>query len=163
MPAKDNTMLFYEEYMRVCIAEAKKAAAVGEVPVGAIVVHGNDIISRAHNMVETLRDPTAHAEILAIRGAAEHLGMRRLAECTLYVTLEPCVMCAGAILSAGLKRLVYGAFSDTCGACASVANIFELGFGEHVPFVRSGVLAPKIMQECGSLLTEFFKKNRKQL
>lgn len=149
-----------EEYMEKALALALRAAENGEVPVGAIVVDKNgEIIGEAHNRREELKSPTAHAELLAIEQAAKRLQSRRLSECTLYVTLEPCPMCAGAIMNAGLKRLVYGAFDEKNGACASVVTLFEEGF-THIPLVRSRVLEKR----CGQILTSFFEglRDKKQ-
>ncbi len=150
-------MLFDEEMMLKAIELAKKAYDMGETPVGAIVVdkEGN-IIGEGYNRRESDNSPTAHAEILAIESAAKHSGSWRLTDCTLYVTLEPCPMCAGAIINSRLKRLVYGAFDEKGGACASVVNLFELPFN-HKPLVRSRVLE----KECGELLTSFFENLRK--
>lgn len=145
-----------EEYMEKALALAQKAAQNGEVPVGAVVVDKNgEIIGEGCNRREELRSPTAHAEMLAIEQAAKTLQSRRLTGCTLYVTLEPCPMCAGAIMNAGLKRLVYGAFDEKNGACASVATLFDEKF-THIPLVRSRVLEKR----CGDILTEFFSELR---
>lgn len=150
-------MLYDEEMMLKALELAKKAYSMGEIPVGAIVVDGDgNIIGEGYNRRESDNSPTAHAEMLAIEKAAEALGRWRLSECTLYVTLEPCPMCAGAIINSRLKRVVYGAFDDKGGACASVVNLFELPFN-HKPLVRSRVLE----KECGELLTEFFYNLRK--
>lgn len=150
-------MLYDEEMMLKALELAKKAYSLGEIPVGAIVVDGDgNIIGEGYNRRESDNSPTAHAEMLAIEKAAETLGHWRLSECTLYVTLEPCPMCAGAIINSRLKRVVYGAFDDKGGACASVVNLFELPFN-HKPMVRSRVLE----KECGELLTEFFYNLRK--
>ncbi len=147
-----------EEFMTVCIDLAKRAMEIGECPVGAIVVDENDnIIGRGYNRRECDNSPTAHAEILAIEEAARNKNSWRLSDCTLYVTLEPCPMCAGAIINSRLKRLVYGAFDEKGGACASVMNLFEYPFN-HTPLVRSRIL----QEECSSLLTEFFKNLRQQ-
>lgn len=149
-------MLFDEEMMLLAIEEAKKAAEAGDVPVGAVIVDANgDIIAKAHNTREVCGSPTAHAEISAIEAAAKAIGSRRLTDCTLYVTLEPCPMCAGAVINSGLKRLVYGAFDEKGGACASVINLFECKFS-HRPLVRSRVLE----KECAALLTGFFERLR---
>lgn len=150
-------MLFDEEMMLKAIELAKKAYEIGEIPIGAIVVDKDgNIIGEGYNRRESDNSPTAHAEILAIEAAAKHLGSWRLTDCTLYVTLEPCPMCAGAIINSRLKRVVYGAFDDKGGACASVINLFELPFN-HKPLVRSRILE----RECGELLTEFFNNLRK--
>lgn len=150
-------MLFDEEMMLKAIELAKKAYEIGEIPIGAIVVDKDgNIIGEGYNRRESDNSPTAHAEILAIEAAAKHLGSWRLTDCTLYVTLEPCPMCAGAIINSRLKRVVYGAFDDKGGACASVVNLFELPFN-HKPLVRSRILE----RECGELLTEFFNNLRK--
>ncbi len=151
-------MLFDEEMMLAALAEAKLAEAAGDVPVGAVITNADGgIIARAHNTREACGSPTGHAEINAIELAAKAVGSRRLSECTLYVTLEPCPMCAGAIINAGLKRLVYGAFDENGGACSSVVNLFECGFA-HTPLVRSRVLE----QECSALMTDFFRRLREK-
>ncbi|MBD5080827.1 MAG: nucleoside deaminase [Ruminococcaceae bacterium] len=150
-------MLFDEEMMLKALELAKKAYEMGETPVGAVVVDKDgNIIGEGYNRRECDNSPTAHAEILAIEAAAKYLGSWRLTDCTLYVTLEPCPMCAGAIINSRLKRLVYGAFDDKGGACASVVNLFELPFN-HKPLVRSRILE----KECGELLTSFFEDLRK--
>ncbi|MBD5383723.1 MAG: nucleoside deaminase [Ruminococcaceae bacterium] len=149
-------MTLDEEYMEKALSLAEKAAERGEIPVGAVVVDENgEIVGEGYNLRETLLSPTAHAEMIAIEAAAKRLGRRRLSDCTLYVTLEPCPMCAGAVMNAQLKRLVYGAFDDKNGACASVAALFDEKF-THIPRVRSRVLE----QRCGEILTEFFKNLR---
>lgn len=149
-------MTFDEEIMERALALASIAAERGEIPVGAVVVDANgDIIGEGYNRREELQSPIAHAEIIAIENSAKRLGTRRLTGCTIYVTLEPCPMCAGAIMNAGLKRLVYGAFDDKNGACASVVTLFDEKF-THVPMVRSRVLE----QRCGDILTEFFRSLR---
>ena len=151
-------MLFDEEMMLIAIDEAKAAAQIGEVPVGAVIIDGDgEVIARAHNIRETHNDPVGHAEIVAIRTAAERLGTRRLTDCTIYVTLEPCPMCAGAIMNAGLKRLVYGAFDENMGACASAVCLFEHKL-PYKPLVRSRVLE----KECAALMTDFFREQRKR-
>jgi len=149
-------MTIDEEYMEKALALAQQAALMGEVPVGAVVVDENgEIIGEGFNRREQLLSPTAHAEMLAIEQAAKTLKSRRLTGCTLYVTLEPCPMCAGAAMNAGLKRIVYGAFDEKNGACCSVAALFDEKF-THIPRVRSGILA----QRCGDILTEFFSRLR---
>lgn len=149
-------MTLDEEYMEKALALAEKAASLGEVPVGAIVVDKNGkVIGEGYNRREELRSPIAHAEMLAIEQAAKRLQSRRLTDCTLYVTLEPCPMCAGAVMNSGLKRLVYGAFDEKNGACASVVTLFDEKF-THVPLVRSRVLEKR----CGEVLTAFFSEIR---
>lgn len=149
-------MTLDEEYMTKALKLARRAFDLGECPVGAIVVAPDgSIIGEGYNLREKLQSPTAHAEILAIEQAAKALGSWRLTDCTLYVTLEPCPMCAGAIMNSRLKRLVYGAFDDKNGACASVVNMFEERF-THIPFVRSRIL----MEQCGAILTDFFRELR---
>lgn len=151
-----NVPLTDEEYMEKALLLAREAALREEIPVGAVVVDKDGaIIGEGFNRREELQSPTAHAEILAIESAAKTLKNRRLTGCTLYVTLEPCPMCAGAIMNAGLKRLVYGAFDDKNGACASVVTLFDEKF-THIPMVRSRVLREK----CGEILTNFFKDKR---
>ena len=150
-------MLYDEEMMLLAIEEAKKAAALGEVPVGAVVINENgEIIGTGYNTRETEQRPTGHAELIAIEKAAKHKSSWRLSDCTLYVTLEPCPMCAGAIMNARLKRVVYGAFDENGGACSSVIQLFENNFC-YKPLIRSRILE----RECASLLTDFFKNLRK--
>lgn len=149
-------MTLDEELMERALALAEKAASLGEIPVGAIVISPDgEIIGEGYNQREILQSPIAHAEVLAIEAAAKRLGTRRLTGCTLYVTLEPCPMCAGAIMNAGLKRLVYGAFDDKNGACASVVTLFDEKF-THIPMVRSRVLEKR----CGEVLSRFFQNLR---
>lgn len=153
---KFTPVLTDEEYMEKALELAREAASRGEIPVGALVVDKDGkIIGEGFNRREELQSPTAHAEVLAIEQAAKTLKNRRLSGCTLYVTLEPCPMCAGAVMNAGLKRLVYGAFDDKNGACASVAALFDEKF-THIPMVRSRVLKDR----CGEILSEFFKDKR---
>lgn len=150
-------MLLDEEYMLKAISLAEKAASIGECPVGALVIDRNgQIIGEGFNVCEKENTAIAHAEIIAIQKAAQSLKNWRLNDCTIYVTLEPCPMCAGAIINSRLKRLVYGAFDENSGACASVINIFDFPFN-HKPLVRSRILE----KECGLLLTNFFKDLRK--
>lgn len=149
-------MTLDEEYMTKALELAARAYELGECPVGAVVVDPDGkIIGEGYNLREQLQSPTAHAEILAIEQAAKALGSWRLTGCTLYVTLEPCPMCAGAVMNSRLKRLVYGAFDDKNGACASVVNLFEERF-THIPYVRSRIL----MEQCGDILTRFFRELR---
>lgn len=116
-------MLHDEKFMKMAIAEAEKARDASEIPVGAVIVKNGEVIARAHNLCEAQNDPTAHAEMLAIRAAGERLGTWRLSECTLYVTLEPCPMCTGAAINARVKRIVFGAKDPRAGACGSLCNL----------------------------------------
>ena len=138
--------------------EAQRAAERGEVPVGAVVVCHDRIIARSHNLTETLNDVTAHAEMQAITAAANYLGGKYLTDCALYVTVEPCVMCAGAIAWSQLGRLVFGASDDKCGACGSVCDLFSMNFNHH-PIAEKGVREA----ESTALLTEFFQNLRIEL
>lgn len=145
-----------ERFMAAAIDEALAAVEHGDVPVGAVVVHNGRIIGRGHNERERLQDPTAHAEIVAITAAATYLESWRLDGCDLYVTLEPCCMCAGAIVLARMRRVLFGASDPKGGACHSLYHILEDERLNHrVPF-ESGILG----RECGELLTEFFSKQR---
>jgi tRNA(Arg) A34 adenosine deaminase TadA len=144
------------DYLRASIAEAQDAEANGEVPVGAVVVHENRIIGRGQNRVLRDSDPTAHAEIVALREAGQHLSNYRLEDCALYATLEPCAMCAGAILHARIARLVYAAPDPKAGACGSVLSVMNHPQLNHQVEVTSGLLA----DECGQMLTNFFIKRR---
>lgn len=143
-------------WMKLALAEAERAMAEGEVPIGAVVVNDNQIVGRGRNQVEVFQDPTAHAEMLAITSAADTLQSRRLMDSTLYVTLEPCTMCAGAIVLARIKRVVFGAFDPKAGACGSLMNILADTRLNHQPEVVSGVLA----EECGNILSSFFQQLR---
>ena len=144
-------------FMRMALQEAAVAAEENEVPVGAIIVHGErKIIASDHNRREQLRDPTAHAEMLAITQASETLGTWRLDECTLYVTLEPCPMCAGAIVQARIPRVVYGADDPKAGAVQSLFKILNDGRLNHQSAVISGIL----LEECGDILSRFFQRQR---
>jgi tRNA(adenine34) deaminase len=146
----------HEEGMRAALTEAQKALDEGEVPVGAVVVHDGMIVGRGHNQMERLQDATAHAEILTIGAAATTLGTWRLSECTLYVTLEPCIMCAGALVQSRIGLLVYGAHDPKAGACGSRIDILgEPWLNHHVPLV-SGVMA----EESSHALSAFFEMKR---
>lgn len=145
-----------EHFMREALSQAELGRAAGEVPVGAVVVKDDEIVGRGFNAPISLCDPTAHAEVQALREAAARLGNYRLPGCSLYVTLEPCAMCAGAILHARVSRVVFGAKDPRTGACGSVVDLFsELRLNHHAE-VRGGVLA----EECGALLREFFAQRR---
>jgi tRNA(adenine34) deaminase len=157
MNLSDEELRFIDErMMRQAIAGADKALESDDVPVGAVVVHDGNIIGRGHNQRELLQDPTAHAEMIALTAAATAVGSWRLDGCTMYVTLEPCVMCAGALVLARIDRLVYGAFDPKAGACGSIYNIVEDQQLNHRMKVSSGILA----EECGGMLTEFFARKR---
>jgi tRNA(adenine34) deaminase len=143
-------------YMLQAISQAHNAWALGEVPVGAIVVREGEIIATGFNQPIGTHDPTAHAEIMALRAAAEITGNYRLPGCELYVTLEPCAMCAGAMLHARLAKVVYGALDPKTGACGSIVNLFAETRLNHHATVVGGVLAA----ECGALLRDFFAERR---
>ena len=145
-----------EYYMRQALAEARAALEHDDVPVGAVVVRGSRIIGRGHNQREQLADPTAHAEMIALTAAAEHLRQWRLENCTLYVTLEPCTMCAGAIVLARLPRLVFGTDDPKAGACGSLYTVCDDPRLNHQVPTTGNVLA----HECAELLREFFAKKR---
>ncbi len=156
-PVKENQTAD-EFYMQLALDLAKSAAQAGEVPVGAIIVKDGVIIGRGSNAPIGKHDPTAHAEIQAMRDAAQHLGNYRLVDCTLYVTLEPCAMCTGAIQHARISRLVYGASDPKTGACGSVVNLMAEPKLNHHAKITSGVMA----NECGTTLTTFFAARRKK-
>jgi tRNA(adenine34) deaminase len=143
-------------YMQAALALAAEGEILGEVPVGAVVVKDGEIIGRGFNTPISSADPTAHAEVRALRAAARHAGNYRLTGCTLYVTLEPCAMCAGAILHARIARLVFGAPDPKAGACGSVVDLFADARLNHHTCVAGGVLAA----ECGALLKRFFAAKR---
>ena len=145
-------------WMQQALDQARLAAQCGEVPVGAIVVKNGAVIGRGFNQPIGQHDPTAHAEIQAMREAAAHLGNYRLVDCELYVTLEPCAMCAGAIQHARIARLVYGASDPKTGACGSVVDLMAEAKLNHHADVVSGVMA----EECGKLLSEFFRARRQK-
>ena len=144
------------EYLRGAMEQAQAAEADGEVPVGAVIVRDGEIIATGRNRVITDSDPTAHAEIVALRAAGILLGNYRLEGCDLYCTLEPCAMCAGAILHARIRRLVYAASDPKAGACGSVLGVMNHPQLNHKVEVVSGVLA----EECGAMLTSFFRSRR---
>jgi tRNA(adenine34) deaminase len=143
-------------YMQEALKEAEKASGEDEVPVGAVIVHKDKIIARGHNQIERLKDPTAHAEIIAITSAASYLGTKWLNQASLYVTIEPCSMCAGALVLARIKNLYFGASDPKTGACGSVFNITNHKKLNHRIKVVSGILK----EDCALLLKEFFKKKR---
>jgi len=143
--------------MRVALEEARRAASREEVPVGAVVMQDGAVVARAHNETVARRDPTAHAELLVVQQALGQLRTDRLTDCTLYVTLEPCAQCAGAIVLAKLGRLVFGAYDDKAGMCGSVGDVVRHPRLNHRVEVIGGVLA----DECGELLAEFFRAKRR--
>jgi tRNA(adenine34) deaminase len=150
MPGND------EAYMEQAIELAERACEHGDVPIGAVVVRGGEVIGAAGNERELRADPTAHAELLALRASAERLGGWRIEEATIYVTLEPCAMCAGAIVLARVARVVYGAADPKAGAAGSVLDVLSEPALNHNPLVDSGVLADR----CGALLSDFFSSRR---
>jgi tRNA(adenine34) deaminase len=145
-----------EQYMRLAIGEAQRAKAIGEVPIGAVIVRAGAIVARGYNRRETLQSPTAHAELAAIEAASRRLGTWRLIGCTLYVTLEPCPMCAGAVVLSRIDRLVFGAADPKAGCAGTLMNLVQDERFNHRAEVVGGVLAG----ECGTLLSDFFKALR---
>jgi tRNA(adenine34) deaminase len=148
----------HEGWMRWALREAEMALSKEEVPVGAVVVYEGRIIGRGHNQIESLQDPTAHAEMIAISAAANALQTRRLENCSLYVTLEPCAMCAGAVVLARINELIFGAHDPKAGACGSLRNIVEDHRLNHRVKIHSGVLE----NESSDVLKMFFEKLRKK-
>ena len=142
--------------MRLALREAERAPAHEDVPIGAVVALGGELIAAGHNERELRQDPTAHAEIIALREAAKALGSWRVLEAVLYVTLEPCAMCAGAIVLARVPRVVFGAKDPKAGACGSVLDVLAEPRLNHRPEVAAGLLA----EECGALLSDFFASRR---
>lgn len=146
----------HQKWMHIALEQAKIAYDLGEVPIGAVAVKDNQVIALAHNEKEQRQDPTAHAEVLAVQRATEKLGAWRLADVTLYVTLEPCPMCAGALVQARLSTLVYGAYDLKGGAVGSVMNVLDFNRWNH----RVGVVAGVLEEECSAILKDFFRKRR---
>lgn len=149
--------MLHNHYMRLALGEAKQALLEEEVPIGAIIVRGEQVIASAHNQREQLKDPTAHAEMVAITQAAAAVGGWRLEECTLYVTLEPCIMCSGAILQARIPLVVFGATDPKAGAVDSLFHLLSDPRLNHRCQVIPGVMAA----ECGEILTKFFQAQRR--
>lgn len=145
----------YETFMQKAIEEAKKAEKIGEIPIGAVIVKEDNVIATGYNKREIRKNALLHAEIEAINNACEKIGNWRLINCDLYVTLEPCPMCAGAIINSRIKKLIFGAKDTKAGSCGSVINLFELKYN-HRPEVISGVMEVK----CRNLLSNFFKNLR---
>lgn len=153
---RDNERDLY--YMQEALKQARLAEQIGEVPIGAVIVRDDEIISRAHNLRESLQQAKAHAEFLAIETACEQLRSWRLSDCTLYVTLEPCPMCSGAIIQSRIKRLVFGASDPKAGCCGTLMNLVEDDRFNHRVEVVRGVL----QEECSELLTTFFQNLREK-
>lgn len=147
-----------EKFMTDAIKQAKKAAAIGETPIGAVIVHHGKIIARGFNKRETKKNALLHAEVIAIDKACKKLEGWRLPECDMYVTLEPCPMCAGAILNARIDNLYFGAYDKKSGCCGSVTNLLEDGMFNHNVNVKGGVME----SDCAEILSSFFKELRKQ-
>lgn len=143
-------------YMILALQQARLAMEKGDVPVGAVIVSDNRVVSAGHNLREARKSATAHAEITAIEAACEALGAWRLTDCDLYVTLEPCIMCAGAIINARIRSLYFGAFDPKAGACGSVTDVFRLRQLNHQVTVYGGIME----DACSALLKEFFQKKR---
>ncbi len=146
----------HEQFMRRALQAAEEARALREAPVGCVIVHEGRIIGRGYNQREMLQDPSAHAEMIAITAAATHLGSWRLENTQLYVTLEPCPMCAGAIILARIAEVYFGAYDPKAGCCGSLMNLLEDTRFNHRPVVQGGILAA----ECGAVLTDFFREIR---
>lgn len=146
------------EFMQLALVEAQKARALGEVPVGAVLVSDNQVIATGHNQPICNNDPSAHAEVAALRAAGQNLSNYRLPNTTLYVTLEPCMMCCGAIMHARISRVVYGAADAKTGCVHSVLNLFDNPRLNHHTMVEGGVL----VEECAQVLKDFFKERRAQ-
>ena len=159
-PARKATEMIAQDegLMGWALREAQRAFEEDEVPVGAVVVHGGQVLARAHNRPIHLKDPSAHAEVLALRRAAHKLGNYRLTGCTLYVTIEPCAMCAGVITQARLSRVVFGAFDPKAGASGSALTVLNHPKLNHQVEISSGVMA----EDCARLLREFFRRRRKR-
>ena len=158
-PAPRSLAIMDETFMAQALAEARLAAEEGEVPIGAVLVADGRVVGRGRNARERLRDPTAHAEIIALQEASRALERWRLSGATMYATLEPCPMCAGALVSARIDRLVYGVADPKAGAVDTLFDLVRDGRLNHRVEVASGVLA----QECGEILREFFRQRRKQV
>jgi len=147
-----------ENFMREALRQAQKANEAGEVPVGAVIVRAGKIIARAHNQVELLKDATAHAEMLALTQAEAAVGDWRLTECDLYVTKEPCAMCAGALVHTRIRRVIFGCTDPVAGAAGSVMNLLQMPALNHRCDIASGVL----QEECATILQDFFRKRREE-
>ena len=150
---KDKT----EKYMRFALKEAQKAALIDEVPVGCIIVLNDKIIAKAHNKKETTTDPCGHAEIIAIRKACKKINNWRLENCEMYVTIEPCIMCSGAIIQSRIKKIFYGAKDNKGGGLGTSINVLEAKNINHIPEVYGGIL----LKECSKIILDYFKTKRK--
>lgn len=150
---KDKT----EKYMRFALKEAQKAALIDEVPVGCIIVLNDKIIAKAHNKKETTNDPCGHAEIIAIRKACKKINNWRLENCEMYVTIEPCIMCSGAIIQSRIKKIFYGAKDNKGGGLGTSINVLEAKNINHIPEVYGGIL----LKECSKIILDYFKTKRK--
>lgn len=148
----------HDDYMRLALEEAHKAAAMGEIPIGAVIVYNGEVISAAHNMRELCQDGTAHAEIIAIREACKKLGRWRLSGCDLYVTVEPCPMCSGAIVNSRINRVIYGCPDVKAGGAESIFNIINNPNLNHNAEVISGICEA----ECAQIMKDFFKRRRQE-
>jgi tRNA(adenine34) deaminase len=159
LPEHTNEQLFYqqdEQYMQIAIRQALIAEENGDVPIGCVIVHSGKIIAKAYNQREQLKDPTAHAEIIALTQASEYLQSWRLHGCTIYVTLEPCPMCAGALVLARMDRLVYGCSDPKTGSCGSIYNIVQDTRLNHRLDVTAGVME----NDCAAMMSDFFRRRR---
>ena len=151
-----ETKKSHEEYMQLALEEARKAAALGEIPIGAVLVHEGEVVARAHNMRETWQDGTAHAEVIVIQEACKKLGRWRVSGCSLYVTVEPCPMCSGAIVNSRIDTVVYGCPDVKAGGAESIFNIITNPNLNHTATVISGICE----LECAQVMKEFFKRRR---
>lgn len=147
-----------EIYMKYAIEEAKKAEEIGEVPIGAVIIYEGEVVGRGYNLRERDQDPTAHAEMIAIKEASERLGSWRLIDCDLYVTLEPCPMCAGAIIQSRVRRVIFGTLDPKAGCAGSLMNLLQDSRFNHQTEIEVGVL----QDECSQLLTNFFRRIREK-
>lgn len=155
---KINGNGIHEKFMKEALRQAKKAEQADETPVGAVIVYGGRIIARGYNKRETKQNALCHAEISAINKACRKLGSWRLTGCDMYVTLEPCPMCSGAIVNSRIDRVFFGAYDKKAGCCGSAADLFQKGMFNHLPEITGGIME----RECGSILTEFFKRLREK-
>ena len=154
----DNIATYMNEYMKIAIIEAQKAAEADEVPVGAVIVKDGEIIGRGHNLTRSYRNPTAHAEMVAIRQAVEFSGSSRLTGCDMYVTMEPCAMCAGAMVLSRIRKLFIGTMDPKAGACGSVLDVLGCSKLNHHVEVESGMME----EECSRIVKDFFAELRKR-